>query len=73
MKVFIVQQRNWALRVGIPLVEYIHEKDPGIRFSGLVYKIPVWNHIHDSGHAELYEDLILGYKESGRRDDPRIA
>ena len=38
MKVFIVQQRNWALRVGVPLVEYIHKKNPEIIFSSLVYK-----------------------------------
>ena len=73
MKIFIVQQRNWALRVGIPLVNYIHEKDPSIRFSGLVYKIPVWKHIHKTGHADLYDDLVLGYKYDDYVNDDQIS
>ena len=73
MKVFIVQQRNWALRVGVPLVEYIHKKNPEIIFSSLVYKTEVWNHFHESCHADMYDDLILGWKYDDNINDEKIS
>ena len=70
MNIFIIQQRGWALKYGIPLSKFLKKKYPHFKFSAFIYKPNVWSYIkQDNFH---YEYKWLGYKNDDKILDKSI-
>ena len=70
MNIFIIQQRNWAFKFGIPLAKHLKKKFPKSKFATLVYKPEVWDFIKKDNFN--YEFMWLGYKNDDRVNDQHI-